>query len=82
MTGLWNLKTKLKWEIPMIVNLNGPFHYIKGDKNGLVRHEEIKREMLKHYGYPLFKTVDFRVWEKETINQKGVRDYFDKHLKP
>jgi hypothetical protein len=81
MSGLWYIGDNRRLKNDLIINLNGPFHYIVGDKSGIVRSEIIKERMLKHYGFTNFCQIDFREWEAKTHNQRAVTEFLENIIK-
>jgi hypothetical protein len=64
--NLWKLAEKQEWARPLLINLNGPYHMLCGDKAGTIRSEEIKAQIASFHGYPNFKVVDYRDWQHKT----------------
>jgi hypothetical protein len=60
MDGLWYIKEKKKLGEAVMINLNGPYHHIVGDKSGVVRSESIKEDILRYYGYAKLIQIDYR----------------------
>jgi len=63
------------WSEPILINLNGPYHMIRGDKSGIMRSESIKKEIAKYNGFNKFKIVDYKDWENKTDHFKGKQDF-------
>lgn len=81
MTSLWSIDRKQRRSSPLVVSLNGPYHFVQGDRQGLTRSEEVKSRLLEYYGYAEGRTVDYREWERETTNQEAVKQFLQRLLK-
>lgn len=62
-----------KFDNPVVLNLNGPYHYIDSDLYGsekVTRTDEMKGMFLRNYGFNRFNTVHHGIWEE--VHEKGV----------
>jgi hypothetical protein len=57
----------------MVLNLNGPYHYIDSDVYGgerMTRTDEMKMMLLQNYGYTRFNQVHYAEWEE--VHERGI----------
>jgi hypothetical protein len=57
----------------MVLNLNGPYHYIDSDVYGgerMTRKDEMKMRLLQNYGYKRFNQVHYAEWEE--VHERGI----------
>lgn len=80
MDDLWKTNEMEKWKEPILINLNGPFHEIVGDKSGTLRSESIKQLLITKHGYKNFKTIDYQDWQKKTPNKINAKTYIENIL--
>lgn len=71
-----NKKTSFDEEI--VINLNGPFHYLEGERRSLVRSKQVRQAMATFYGYRQVRSVDYRFWERAANNRKNTARLMEK----